>query len=95
MITAMCYGRISKTTTDFDKCELAGKPTCPLMAGKLRKLGDEPCCYAIFIPARFLTEYKTRSLAARKYVEECLCPRPEEEDKTCLLESTPPLLIQE
>jgi len=80
---AMCYGFVSKTVTDTERCEHMGKPTCPMQRKEWKKLYEAPCCYAIFIPARFLTEYKTRPLAARKYVEQCL------------LESTPPSPTQE
>ena len=51
MTTALCYGRITKTTKDVEDCELMGSDKCPLMQRKFKKLGEDPCCYAIFIPA--------------------------------------------
>lgn len=52
------------------ECELKD---CPLTSRNFKKLKEEPCCLAIFVPAAFLTEAKgNRAQAARKYVDEWL-----------------------
>lgn len=53
------------------RCELAFSEECPLMQRKWEDLGKEPCCYAICIPCKYLTEAKQdRRKAAKKYVED-------------------------
>lgn len=72
MVTPVCRGLIVRTAKDVVRCEFIGKPECPMYTKEYRKLGEEPCCYALLIPARFLSQNRTRQLAARKYVEKCL-----------------------
>jgi len=41
--------------------------------GNLKKLAEEPCCHAIFIPARYLSLVDgDRKKAAEAYIKECL-----------------------
>ena len=72
MATAICRGIISRVTNDTTMCEKRGKDSCPLMKKQYKKLAEDPCCYALLIPARFISQNNTSQLAARKYVEECL-----------------------
>lgn len=66
----LCYGRYHKD----GRVVTCDRPDdCPIITGDYKKLAREPCCLAIFIPNRFVTAAKGKlSLAARKYVEECL-----------------------
>lgn len=43
---------------------------CPLQHKDYQKVIEEPCCYGLWIPAKYLTEAKgDKQKAARKYIE--------------------------
>lgn len=74
-VVPMCYGRFPGPGggSITQPCPVQNTDKCPLYLRKFKQLVKEPCCYAIFIPNRFLTEANGDSKkAARNYVEECL-----------------------
>jgi len=69
----VCMSHYSNIAGKPIQCEDRNSPRCPMHSGEWRKLQEEPCCSAIVIPARYITEAKgKKSLAARKYIDACL-----------------------
>lgn len=68
----LCHTQYHEGSALVD-CENKGAETCHLLNKRYRQLKKEPCCLAIFIPARYLTENKTVQKAAEKYIDDCLC----------------------
>lgn len=75
MAEPMCHGRYFRNTKSV-VCSTKMTDECPLKSGKYKLLEKEPCCRAIYIPARYLIPKNDGTVnymvSARKYVEECL-----------------------
>lgn len=70
----LCYGTYPKAGGSLKQdCPNKGTPSCIMNMGNLKKLAEEPCYHAIFIPARFLSLADgDRKKAAEAYIKECL-----------------------